>query len=289
MGTLLLSSDRPGSRAALEEAAGVGRRLGDVALGLPVFNLGLLALQEGRWDEAERVLSAAVEELPNGIFESDAVDRGLVLALALRGDVDRAADHLAGLADWLLAPDVQARSLAQTAKGFLALAEGDLETALALCGTAARDAVSALGLLMDAVRWGWPAAVDTALRLGRLDEAASLLELVSTRPPGHVAPFLRAQLSRFRARLAAARGEANGVEEDLRSAVAVLDELGYPYWRALAQADAAQWLRAGGREEEAAPLMDEAVSTLVALGARPALRLLGRDADGMPVGALTHD
>jgi tetratricopeptide (TPR) repeat protein len=288
MGTLLLAGDRPGSRAAFEEAADVARRLGDVALGLPVFNLGVLELLEGRWGEAERLLSAAVDELPKKIFESDAVDRGLILAWALRGEVDRAADHLAGLSDWLLASDVQARSLGQTAKGYLALAEGDLESALALCGTAAREVITALGLLMDAVRWGWPVAVDAALRLGRLDEAASLLELIAGRPPGHVPPFLRAQLDRFRARLAAARGERDGVEEDLRAAVAVLDDLGYPYWRALAQADLADWLGAGGREAEAAPLLDQAVSTLAGLGARPALRLLGRGADGLPTGSLVR-
>jgi class 3 adenylate cyclase/tetratricopeptide (TPR) repeat protein len=289
MGTLLLSSDRPGSRAAFEEAAAVGRRLGDVALGLPVFNLGLLELLEGRWHEAERVLTAAVDELPAGIFESDAVDRGLVLTWALRGDVERAADHLAGVSEWLLATDVQTRSLAQTTKGLVALAEGDLESALALCGTAAREAITALGLLMDAARWGWPVAVDAALRLGRVDDAASLLELVSERPPGHVPPFLQAELSRFRARLAAARGERDGVEEGLRAAVAALDRLAYPYWRALAQADLAQWLGTEGREEEAAALLDEAVSVLVGLGARPALHLLGRDADGLPAGALARE
>jgi hypothetical protein len=62
------------------------------------------------------------------------------------------------------------------------------------------------------------------------------------------------------------------VEDDLRTAVDELTRLGYPYWRALAQADLADWLEGQGRGGEAAPLREEAVATLTELRAEPALR-----------------
>ena len=277
VGSLLLGADRPGGPAVLEEALDLARRLGDVVLAWPTLNLAQLDLFSGDWAAAERRLTEALDEVPAGIVESQVLHFGLALVRGFAGDVAAAREHLAELASWRDSADAQARSSAVAAAGIVAAADGDLETALAHCTEAARAGQAAIGLPSDAVRWAWPVAVDAALRLGRTDDAERLLDLVRVRSPGHVPPFIRAQLSRFRARLAALRG-GDGIEERLRAAVVELDRLGYPYWRALAQAELGDRLREEGREPEAVALLEEAAETLARLGARPALRLLGREA-----------
>lgn len=281
-GAVRLGTDHPGTRPVLEESVDLAHRLGDAALGWATINLALHDLSTGAWPQMERRLTEGLEQVPAGIIENQALHWGLVLLHVLRGEIDRAEAHLAAMADWRDSSDVQARTSSAAAAGLIALAGGDLETALVHCSSATREGIAAIGLVADAVRWAWPAAMDAALRLGRTDEGAALLELVATRPPGQVPPFFRTQLARFGARLAAARGERESVEEDLRAAVAGLDRLGYPYWRARAQADLGDWLRGQGCDEEGAALLDEAVATLAGLGAVPALRLLGRDVGSGP-------
>ncbi|NYJ08904.1 ATP-binding protein [Petropleomorpha daqingensis] len=276
IGALHLGADRPGAPAVLEEAVELARMLGDVALAWPTLNLSQLDLFTGGWTAAQRRLAGVLDEVPSGIVESQALHFGVVLAQGLVGEVESAREHLAVLAGWRDSADVQARASALAASALVASAEGDLETALAHGGQAARDARTAIGLSSDAVRWGWPVAVDAALRLGRTDDAERLLDLVPVRSPGQVPPFIRAQLSRFRARLAALQHGA-GIEERLRTALAELDRLGYPYWRAQVQGELAERLREEGRQAEAAALLEEATGTLTRLGARPALRVLGRD------------
>jgi hypothetical protein len=56
------------------------------------------------------------------------------------------------------------------------------------------------------------------------------------------------------------------VEQDLRAAVTGLDVLGYPYWRAVAQADLAAWLGGTGRGREAAAVAEQAAATCRELG-----------------------
>jgi class 3 adenylate cyclase/tetratricopeptide (TPR) repeat protein len=281
---VLLNIDSPDARAVLEDAVDLARRLGDAALGWTIVNLAQHEMLLGAWPEAERRLTEALDEVPAGILESEVLHLGLLILLTLRGDGEAAETHLAALSEWRDSTDVQARAGALCAEGMIAAASGDLHATLAQCSAAARDELGAIGIAGDSARLAWPVAVDAALRLGRTAEAESLLDLVATRPSGHLSPFFRAQLSRFRARLAAARAERDGVEDEFRMAIAGLDQLGYPYWRALAQAELGEWLRADGRDREAADLLDGAVATLTGLGARPALRLLGREAEALGAG-----
>jgi hypothetical protein len=99
-----------------------------------------------------------------------------------------------------------------------------------------------------------------------------MLAKVVGRGPGDAPPFLRAQLARFRARVRWARGDrGRDVETDLRSALTQLDDLGYPYWAALARYDLAVVLadagEVGAAEREAAGVLEVASS----LGAAPLL------------------
>ena len=128
------------------------------------------------------------------------------------------------------------------------------------------------GIRREAYRVALPAAVEAAVQLGRLDEAEAMLDKIVGRGPGDAPPFLRAQLARFRRRVRWTRGErGREVESDLRSAVAQLDDLGYPYWAALARYDLAVVLADAGEVgccgREAAKVVEVATS----LGAAPLL------------------
>jgi hypothetical protein len=71
--------------------------------------------------------------------------------------------------------------------------------------------------------------------------------------------------------LAAAEGRHETVEQGLNDAVEKFEALGYPYWLAVTQTDLAAWLIGAGRSDEAAPLLEHAITTLMALRAAPAL------------------
>jgi hypothetical protein len=81
-----------------------------------------------------------------------------------------------------------------------------------------------------------------------------------------VPPYLRAQLTRAKALLAAARGEHEAVEENLVAAEDALRELGYPYWTARVQLDRAEWFAGRKRLDESARLASESAATFSALG-----------------------
>jgi hypothetical protein len=96
--------------------------------------------------------------------------------------------------------------------------------------------------------------------------------VVSEIPAGLQALGLRAHRRRFEALTTVARGDATGVEEGLHAAIAGFEEWGSPVYRALAEADLARWLTAGGRAEEAAVARLSAAETFEALRARRWLR-----------------
>jgi hypothetical protein len=123
----------------------------------------------------------------------------------------------------------------------------------------------------DAVRLGWPDAFDAAVACGRYEEAGSLLALLSARPPGQLPPYMHAHAARARGLLARGGGEHETTEAELRDAVDRFAELGYPYWLAVAATDLADCLIEQDRAADAAPLLAQAIETLTALGAVPAL------------------
>jgi hypothetical protein len=134
-----------------------------------------------------------------------------------------------------------------------------------------REIVAAEGPASQASRIGYPCAIETAFRLGRRDEAADLLALLADRPPGHVPPFLRAQLDRGRGLLALQEDDTAAACAHFAGAVDAFTALGYPFWLANLQTDLAAAKIAQGRQDEARALLAEAVATLRELGAAPAL------------------
>jgi len=168
--------------------------------------------------------------------------------------------------------DVQSRVNNLATEGCVALAEEDPAAAL----VAFRRCIDAViegehEFAHEAVRIAFPDAVEAALAVPDLEAVRELIELVATRPPGEVPPFLRAQGARAEALFSAAEGRVEEVEEGLVGAEATFRELGYPYWTARAQLDRAEWLARQGRAAAADALADEAAKTFERLESTPAL------------------
>jgi hypothetical protein len=270
-------SDLPGAEAEHKAALELAERLGSVVNQAVAFNnLALHHFYAGDWDRTESYARRAIGELAE---EWQVFGRyPLALLLAARGRGSDATRELNQLSAWADGVDVQDRTAYRIADGSTALAEGRTEDALLAARLAADEAAEASGFMSESFRLAWPLALEAALRSDKLTEAAGLLAKVSEASPGHVPPYLRAQLARYTALLDVAKGETSEVEENLRSAVETLGKLGYRYWLARAEADLARWLTSQGRGQEAGTLLSEAISTLTELGAQPDLDRLGATA-----------
>jgi hypothetical protein len=195
----------------------------------------------------------------------------LALLHALRGELEAARRAQDETKAWASSLAYESRMLQQAAEGIVMFAEGRPADAFEVLDPTMREALRVEGPTSEGVRVGWPDAIDAAIQIGKLDEAADLCRLVEERPPGHVGPYLRAHVARARALLAAAQGEQAGVEEGLLGVIDDFRALGYPYWLARAQTDLAAWLIDNGRAAEATPLLEDAIAVFESLRAAPAL------------------
>jgi hypothetical protein len=114
-----------------------------------------------------------------------------------------------------------------------------------------------------------PVALDAALQLGRTGHVMELLDLVESLPPSVLPRFLRAHVSRFRGRLAAAEGDHATADLELRQAADVFRELGNPFWNAVLELERAENLAAMGRGPEANQPLNAAREIFERLGAKP--------------------
>jgi tetratricopeptide (TPR) repeat protein len=113
------------------------------------------------------------------------------------------------------------------------------------------------------------AAADSAFAIGRLDEVEKLLARIDAMAPGRRPPSLRAQAARFRARLAAVRGEDDGVEQGFKTAAGIFREHGLSFHMAVTELEYGEWLFGQGRAAEAEPLLAEAREIFERLEATP--------------------
>jgi class 3 adenylate cyclase/tetratricopeptide (TPR) repeat protein len=263
--------DLPEAEQHFESAISLARRRGDRDLeSVSAAELMAVQLYTGRWQEAE---SLGVELLADNAQRPGAEDLHSALAIlyVMRGELDAARASLERLAPWTQSDDDEFRALYAGVAVAVRLAEGSAEEALELGQSSLPHAVQALGPSNEAVRTAWPATLEAALRLGRLEEAHRLVMLLTEQPPGHIPPYLTAQLARGRALIFAAEGQHDGVEAELVASIATLGELGYRYWLAVAQTDLAEWLIAQEGTAAAAALLEEAITIFQSLGAAPAL------------------
>jgi class 3 adenylate cyclase/tetratricopeptide (TPR) repeat protein len=259
-----------------EAGLALTRRRGDrFSESLAGGNLLSALIMRGRLAEADDLL----RELQEGVEDRPGTEylrfRQMLLAV-LRGQPDVARSRLDDFVHLRREGDTEIDAMRQSGEVITRLAEGRLQDALASGVSALPTAIETLSAASEPVRDMWPATLQAALQLRRLDEAQAVMEMLSTQPAGHIPPYLEAQLVRGRALTNALAGEHESVEADLRGAIEQFSTLGYPYWQAFAQTDLAEWLIGQGRASEADPLLEEAARTLHPLGARPALERIER-------------
>jgi class 3 adenylate cyclase/tetratricopeptide (TPR) repeat protein len=239
------------------------RRWEDYMLADSAYALLLL----GRWQEAsERLAEIAAREL-RGTQLLSYLFTFTELELA-RGRVVDVERGVALGAQFERSADVQDRCGFAAANAALLLAQGRFRDALATA-QAAVEGVRVLGLSSQSAKLGLVAGIEAAFAIEDLDRAQELIELIETQPRGAAPMYLRAQAARLRARLLAARGNADQVVPRLKSAAASFRELGLPFWTAVAEFELASWFAAHGRSSEAAPLLAGARETFHRLEAAP--------------------
>ncbi|MEU3334626.1 AAA family ATPase [Streptomyces sp. NPDC006668] len=228
--------------------------------------VGWAYLEQGRWAEARSVAAEiSVVASVAGLDHAEACARALdATVLALLGEPTDAR-HRAEQALVLVDP-LESRSVAvfaHRAIGLAAVAEGDYDTAYTQFRSTFTDDGDPVHYHVSYTVLAELAAA--AVRRGRQEEAAELLERSARRLGTGASARITALLDRGRALLA----EPEHAEPYFQSALA--DDAGeqWPFERAQTRLDYGEWLRRQRRIAEARPLLTAALDTFQRLGARP--------------------
>jgi predicted ATPase len=237
------------------------RRSESLVLAGSIIELVLL----GRWDDALRL--AGDHEL----FPGDVMLAPLLHAARVhceRGELERADRMLEAAEALRTSTNSQFRADLATSEAQVLRLHGRYSDALAAAERAleTRDELSISDIrVKSAVVEG----IEAALALPDLDAAERLLAIPEALYPGQLTPFLQANVARLRARLDAARGEVEGVDERFRLAENMCREFSLVFFEAVARLEHAEWLVGHGRAEEADGLAAEAAETFEELKAAP--------------------
>jgi class 3 adenylate cyclase/tetratricopeptide (TPR) repeat protein len=241
---------------ALEIARRVGDREGEwFALG----NLTDSYLKSGKWDEVMDI----VAELPAGLETQALGLHANVAEIARhRGDVELAKvslERTAALAD---SASLQDRSVHVSTRAALLFAEGRFDESIEELEKA-RASLDA-----DTRVWIDLLIAESALAGGLTERAEQALASEAFAHPS-TGPEAQAQATRFRACVAAARGDDERAEEAFKQAAAAFREYGMPFYLACTQLEHAEWLVAQRRQGEAGALVAEARETFERLRTTP--------------------
>jgi hypothetical protein len=263
--------DLPDATTLAESALTLARRRGDRhSESIGAGNLMMLLFFAGRWEEGQRLISEMLRD--NAVRAgAEYLHYPLAVIHTLRGEPEAARAGLEALTSWQDSDDPERRANHASVTVAVLLAEGQTDEALRVGGPALAHAIETLGASHESVRFTWPNCLDAAIHSERLEETSELIALLADRPPGHIPPYLSAQLARGQALAHALEGDDETVEAGLESVLAAFRALGYPYWLAVTQTDLAAWLIGRGRQAEAGTLLDEAIPVLERLGATAAL------------------
>jgi class 3 adenylate cyclase/tetratricopeptide (TPR) repeat protein len=252
----------PYHASGLALARKVGNRLWEWQL---LMETSYALFMTGRWDDA----LAALAEIPESELSDLPIPAQTQVEIeAARGNVAEARRIFSFIDHFAESADLQQRGLYDSAQAVVHRAEGDHEAALA-SAERVLETVPVLGPSHQSVKIGFAEALEAGFTLGQLDKVEERVAEIEALRPGDLPPFLRGQASRFRARLAATRGEVDGVEGRFEDAARTFREFGIPFWLAATELEHAEWLTEQGRAAEAEPLLVEAREIFKRLEAAP--------------------
>jgi class 3 adenylate cyclase/predicted ATPase len=223
----------------------------------------------GEWDEVQAMRASLPEEdwMQARLAFGGALTSSVQVCVH-RGQLEEAERIVSFFADFENSADVQERAYHGYASSTLQLAQGKPAAALESAHAALRGR-DALGITHAAVKEAFVTAVEAALEQDDVATAEDLLASVEGLHDGQVSQFVRAQSTRFRAKLAARNGEPADVERLCKRAAALFREMTMPFHLAVTLLEQGEWLVAEGRRDEADPLLSEAREIFERLGAKP--------------------
>ena len=275
--------DRAHEAAALaQDGLALARRVGNrywewalLASAYPLFALG-------DWDE----VVAREERLPDEDWAQVRIAfatllTSIVLVRVHRGQLEEAKRSTRLFAELERSADLQEQAQVRFAEATLLWAEGQNAEALRRA-EASLETRHALGSAEEAVKESFVVALEAALALGDVSRVEELLAVVDTLPLGNSPQFLQAHSARFRARLAARRGDVEEADRLFRRGAGLFRELGFPFYFAVALLQQGEWLVVQGRHDEAEPLLVEAREIFERVEAKPWLDRLDAVQAGTP-------
>ncbi|HYV02298.1 MAG TPA: adenylate/guanylate cyclase domain-containing protein [Actinomycetota bacterium] len=282
---LAVQNDRHGEfREYVELGLALARRLGYRQNELMFLSQTYGFFLSGEWDTA----IAMSGEIPREkVAEHRLAGAAFLLVRPLiwihRGNIDQAEDSFSVFPEVASSADVQERTVHAAGTAVIHLARGEFEEAL----RAARHALElrGMGLAHEAGREATAAAFEAAFRLGDLDTVEGLLDSIDRVPRGKLPQSLQALALRYRARLAAARGDGASVEPRFKEAAGLFREIAAPFHMAVTLLDHGEWLAGSGRFDDAKHLLNEAREIFERLDARPWIERLDRVAPAVTTGA----
>jgi class 3 adenylate cyclase/tetratricopeptide (TPR) repeat protein len=253
-----------------QDGVELARRVGNRPMELNLLSSRIPPLMAlGRWDEAVSIAEQVVQSQLGSSVGYNTPDLSKMPALyAARGQLDKAKELLVLIAAREGSEDVRQRMAVRIARAVILRGEGNVRGALAEAEQALADR-SELDVREDQPKDALIEAVEDAIALGDLAKADTLLQVIRTRRRGQLAPSLRAQEARFRARIAAQRDDGPVVEQGFKEAAGMFRELSMPFWLAVTLLEHGEWLTAQGRPADGEPLLAEAAFIFERLGARP--------------------
>ena len=225
-------------------------------------------VQLGRWDEADEVHRSIEDEtLTGGTFESLSL-LGSAEMYVHRGEPERLGRLVAAFSSAPESNDWQERAAYFAGRALWLRTMGDDAEALASADRAIAE-FDPKGFGHQDFKAAVPQALEAAFALGNLDRVEALVDMVDRAPPGDRPASLSAQVARFRARLAGARGDADVADAQFRAAADGFTSVAMPFRLAVVQLEHAEWLASQSRSAEAAALLAGAESVFERLRAKP--------------------
>jgi class 3 adenylate cyclase/tetratricopeptide (TPR) repeat protein len=269
----------------LQEGLDYARKVGQRQWERSLLGQNYPAFALGDWDRVvEEVPNFLVEDLGSARIALSAMLIGAVCVYVQRGEIEAAEAMVEHVPDLATGDDAQERASYAAARSLLLLAAGDYVQALSI-SLAGLDHREVVGVGAEYMKELFANAAEAALNLNDHARVEELLGIVESLPPGRSPQTLQAHASRFRARLAAERGETDEAERRFKRAAGLFREIAFPFYLATTQLEHAEWLAANGRSGEVAPLLDEARATFEQLKATPWVERCGAVAPAERVSA----